>query len=147
MVTAKASNKLHVDHFEVSLVKSNSSADKMEAQGLGGVGLRQRHADVAERIRDALHRPDDTWRRRRRTGRSRREEPPGGVATGRHVHSVCIGNTDLEDEQDEEQQQDDLNADDEQLREEDKGERGQTHGQEEGDTGGGGGGGGGEEEE
>lgn len=31
------------------------------AQGFRGVGLRQRQAEVAERIGDTLHRPDDTY--------------------------------------------------------------------------------------
>lgn len=31
------------------------------AKGFGGVGLRKGKADIAERIWDTLHRPDDTW--------------------------------------------------------------------------------------
>lgn len=31
------------------------------AEGFGGVGLRKGQAEIAQRIRDALHGPDDTW--------------------------------------------------------------------------------------
>lgn len=31
------------------------------AKGFWGIGLRKSKAEVAERIRDTLHRPDDTW--------------------------------------------------------------------------------------